>query len=376
VRIALIAPLVTAIREPQRGGSQAIVADLAAGLTGRGHQVHVYAAAGSAIPGATVIDTGVDPDSLAALLYRADRPSAPDLAAGEAAFQTVYAAVAQVPYDVVHNHAFDPPAVRAAATLPWPVVHTLHLPPEPVMAAALGDALKSRHPPIVAAVSTSQAAAWRAWIRVDVVLPNGVPVDRIPWSADAGDHVVFAGRFSPEKGASDAIAIAKRAGVPIDLYGDAYDADYADSVARAHRDDADVVIHGGVPRAELWQIMSGARAVLCPARWEEPFGMVAAEAQATGAPVIAYRRGALPEVIIDGRTGFLVPPGDVDAAARALARVASIQRTACRRHAEANLSLDASIAAHERLYQGMAARLPLRAPTLPSPASGGGDFYG
>ena len=75
MRIALIAPLVTAIREPQRGGSQSVVADLAVGLSSRGHQVHVYAAAGSAIPGATVIDTGIDPDALAVLLYRADRPS-------------------------------------------------------------------------------------------------------------------------------------------------------------------------------------------------------------------------------------------------------------------------------------------------------------
>ena len=71
MKIAIMAPLVTAIREPQRGGSQAFVSDLARGLTGRGHQVHVYAAAGSDIPGVEVIDTGVDPRSLAGTLYRA-----------------------------------------------------------------------------------------------------------------------------------------------------------------------------------------------------------------------------------------------------------------------------------------------------------------
>ena len=88
--------------------------------------------------------------------------------------------------------------------------------------------------------------------------------------------------------------------------------------------------------------------------------MVAAEAQATGAPVIAYRRGALAEVIVDGRTGFIVAPDDIDAAARALARVGSIERAACRRHAEANLSLDASIAAHERLYSRLTAPVTLQ----------------
>jgi glycosyltransferase involved in cell wall biosynthesis len=355
MRIAIIAPLVSAIREPQQGGSQAVVADLAAGLTSRGHDLHVYAAAGSAIPGVTVVDTGVDPGSLAALLYRANRLSAANHAAGEAAFATVYAAVALGSYDVVHNHAFDPPAVRLAMDLLSPVMHSLHLPPDPAMAAALADARKSKNPPIVAAVSASQAAAWRLFTRVDTVLPDGVPVDRIPWSATADDGVVFAGRFSPEKGAADAIEIARRAGVRIDLYGNPYDVQYAEALIETHRDDAGVGIHGGITRSELWQIVSRSRAVLCPAKWEEPFGMVAAEAQAAGTPVIAYRRGALPEVVIDGRTGFVVPPDDIDAAARALARVGSIERIECRRHAETTLSLDASVAAHEGLYEQITA---------------------
>ena len=72
-----MAPLVTAIREPQRGGSQAFVSDLALGLTGRGHEVHVYAASGSEIPGVEVIDTGVDPRLLAGTLYRAGPAAGP-----------------------------------------------------------------------------------------------------------------------------------------------------------------------------------------------------------------------------------------------------------------------------------------------------------
>ena len=75
MKIAIMAPLVTVIREPQRGGSQAFVSDLARGLTGRGHEVHVYAASGSEIPGVEVIDTGIDPAALAATLYRAFGPA-------------------------------------------------------------------------------------------------------------------------------------------------------------------------------------------------------------------------------------------------------------------------------------------------------------
>src|SRR5580704_248720 len=105
-----MAPLVTAIREPQRGGSQAFVSDLALGLTGRGHEVHVYAASGSEIPGVEVIDTGVDPRFLAGTLYRAGpaagEPAAAASAAAEAAFTTAYTAIGMIRYDVIHNHAF------------------------------------------------------------------------------------------------------------------------------------------------------------------------------------------------------------------------------------------------------------------------------
>jgi glycosyltransferase involved in cell wall biosynthesis len=355
MRIAIVAPLVTAIREPQLGGSQAIVADLATGLQAAGHEVHVYAASGSAIPGVTVVDSGVDANTLAGLLYRHGRSPAPDARAADLAFATVYASIRGGSYDVVHNHAFDPPAIRRACSLKSPVVHTLHLPPEPMMAAALAEARRSDNAPTIAAVSASAAEAWGAVAPVDVMLPDGVPVERIPWSATGGDSVVFAGRFSPEKGAEDAIAIAREAGVHIDLYGEPYDPVYARDHVLAHQGEAGVTIHGGLIRSQLWQVMAGARAVLCPAKWEEPFGMVAAEAQAAGTPVIAYRRGALPEIIIEGRTGFLVPPDDVAAAAGALTAVNRISREDCRRHAVLALNLDACLTAHERLYQRLQA---------------------
>jgi glycosyltransferase involved in cell wall biosynthesis len=356
MRIAIVAPLVTTIREPQLGGSQAMVADLAIGLQARGHAVDVYAASGSMIPGVTVVDSGVDAASLASLLYRHDGSPTRETRAADIAFATVYAAVRRRSYDVVHNHAFDPPAIRLASTLPAPVVHTLHLPPDPTIATALAEARRSDSPPTVAAVSASQAEAWRALAPVDVILPDGVPVERIPWSATGGDGVVFAGRFSPEKGAEDAIAIAREAGLHIDLYGEPYDPEYARDHVLAHKGEAGVTIHGALIRSQLWRVLAGARAVLCPAKWEEPFGMVAAEAQAAGTPVIAYRRGALPQIIIDGQTGFLVPPDDVAAAARALRAVNSIRREDCRRHAMLDLNLDACLTAHERLYQRLQAR--------------------
>src|SRR5215471_12289605 len=172
MKIAIMAPLVTAIREPQRGGSQAFVSDLARGLAGRGHDVHVYAASGSEIPGVEVIDTGVDPQSLAGTLYRAFGPATGDAgqsepaAAAASAFTTAYKAMQVTRYDVIHNHAFDAPAVRLATMLQAPVVHTLHLPPDEAVSAALRQVARHGRPPAVATVSDFQASAWRQVVPV------------------------------------------------------------------------------------------------------------------------------------------------------------------------------------------------------------------
>jgi glycosyltransferase involved in cell wall biosynthesis len=335
------------------------VTDLARGLTGRGHDVHVYAAAGSAIPGVTVIDTGVDAETLAATLYRVSAHTGPGAASpsttAAAAFASVYASVRQARYDVIHNHAFDAPAIRLATALPGPVVHTLHLPPDEAVAAALREAARSARPPTVATVSAFQASAWREVVGIDAILRPCVPTSAIPWSAEAGHGAVFAGRLSPEKGVAEAIDIAGASGTPIDVYGDAYDTRYASETIGPLGARSGVTVHPAVPRAALWKVLGRAAVVLFPALWDEPFGMVAAEAQACGTPVVAFRRGGLSEVIADGITGFLAPAGDVEAAAAAVGRAAGLSRRACRAHAETQLDLNQSLDAHERLYQRIVA---------------------
>jgi glycosyltransferase involved in cell wall biosynthesis len=360
MKIAIMAPLVTAIREPQRGGSQAFVSDLARGLAGRGHDVHVYAASGSEIPGVEVVDTGIDPRSLTGTLYRASgsaagEPGEADAAsAAESAFATAYTAVRAGRYDVIHNHAFDAPAVRLATALPAPVVHTLHLPPDQAVSAALRQVARCSRPPAVAAVSDFQAGAWRPVVPVDAILPPYPPTGVIAWSGTAGRGALYAGRLSPEKGTAEAIDIACAAGVPIDIYGDVYDPGYSREQIDPRRNWPGVTVHPGVPRASLWEAMARAAVVLYPARWDEPFGMAAAEAQACGTPVVAFRRGGLSEVIMDGVTGFLVRPDDVAAAAEAVSKAAGISRLACREHAEGRLDLELSLDAHERLYRRVA----------------------
>jgi glycosyltransferase involved in cell wall biosynthesis len=356
MKVAIIAPIVSAIREPQCGGSQVFASDLARGLTDRGHHVHLYAASGSEVPGVQVIDTGVDHTTLQTTLYRASGHTADrSSGAAERAFARIYNAVRRGAYDVVHNHAFDAPAVALATTACAPVVHTLHLPPDAAVADALRHAVGRDPAATLACVSAFQASAWRDVIPVDAILPPQIPTRSIRWSPTAGDNAVFAGRLSPEKGAAEAIEIARAARIRIDLYGDSYDPDYAREQIDPRRADPEVFVHPGVPRTTLWDVMAGAGVVLCPVGWDEPFGMVAAEAQACGTPVVAFRRGALDEVIVDGVTGVMVAPDDTAAAADATVRARKLSRSACRRHAESHLDLELSLDAHEQLYARVAA---------------------
>jgi glycosyltransferase involved in cell wall biosynthesis len=348
VKIAVVAPLVTAIAEPQIGGSQALVSDIATGLARRGHDVWVYAASGSHIEDVRTVETGVDPDDMRKTLFRAGDEHGASEAAGPA-FAHVYDLVGAEAFDVVHNHAFDVPAIDRAPT-DVPVVHTLHLPPADAIAEALRSARTRSRSLAIAAVSRFGAATWQAKVDVDVVLPNGVPIDRIAFSRSAGPGVLFAGRLSPEKGVEEAIDIARRLALDITVAGPIYDERYVEErimpLVSGH-----VHMIGALARPDLWRLMGEARATLCPAMWDEPFGLVAAESLAAGTPVIAFARGALGEVVRDGETGALVD--DVDGAVDAL-RDLAVDRAECRRYAERTLSIERTLDAHEALYRRLA----------------------
>jgi glycosyltransferase involved in cell wall biosynthesis len=345
---------VTTIAEPQQGGSQVILADLAVGLTEHGHDVDVYAATGSVIPGVHVVDTGIESATLSGALIRHGRPRR-SLRPLVDAYEHVFGMVEREAYDVVHSHGFDPPALRRARAGGAPIIHTVHLPPEREAAVALREAQQRREPAVVVGVSTSQAQAWSPLVRFDRVIPNGVPVDRIPWSDQPGRGLIFAGRLSPEKGAAVAIEIALVSNERIDLYGTAYDEDYARTLRHRHAGDPQVTFHDALPRAELWRRFASAHAVLCPIDWDEPYGLVAAEAQAAGTPVVAFARGGLRDVIEDDVSGFLVEPGNVEQASAAVRAADTLDRRRCRQHAVDHLGFDACLAGYEALYASVAA---------------------
>jgi len=330
VRIAVVASLVTPLREAQLGGAQAFLTDLARALDGRGHDVTVYCAEGSSAAVPRMVTVPAPAGVEAALVMPGGAPPA-GMPALRTAFERLFTMVRADGCDAVSQHAFDVEAFEFAAGLP--VLHTLHLPPlvPGVVAAALYASC--------ATVSESMRRAWSAAGLTGIrVLPNGVPAftpPHVPVEARA----LIAGRVSPEKGTAAAVLAAGRAGLEPLLAGTVYDGAYWEREVGVPVEPVD--------RRELWRLMAGSAVTLMPIEWDEPFGMVAAEAQMAGCPVVGYRRGALPEVVEEGVGGVLVRSGDLDALVAAIPAARGLDRGLVRESALRRLSIERSAAAYE-----------------------------
>jgi len=332
---------VTRLQPAQLGGAQAFLSDLAIGLSQRGHEVLLYCAEGSEVPGVDLIEIPVAPGAEQALMMpgSTDEPSMSPVI--RRAFALLFKDLRRRGADVVSQHAFDAEAIEMSDGLP--VLHTLHLPP--ISNRVLGEVLKSR-----AAFATVSESCRRAWAEAGAgqvgVIRNGVPVftvEQVPIGQDA----LLAGRLSPEKGFEDGIAAARAIGLRPVVVGVPYDRSYEIDLSAA-------VVLPPQPRSRLWQLMAGASVTLLPVHWDEPFGMVGAEAQMAGCPVAGYSRGGLVEIVEPGVSGFLSDPDDVNGLAEAALAATTLDRTAVRASAISRLGLDAALDAYEAALAAVA----------------------
>src|SRR5437763_6191833 len=325
MRVALIAPLVSTIAQPYPGGAQALLADLAQGLMRRCHTVTLLAREDSFVPGISIERVAV-PESVRPANF--SKPL-PERSADEGFFTQANLFLElflqlqrrSADFDLVHVHAFDWPAF-ACSTLVQdiPVVHTLHLSAiSPEINAALRVLHRQGHPLTLITVSHACARTYGDYTPIDSVIYNGLDLDAIPFSPKASVEapLLFAGRIAPEKGVEAAIDIAEKAGYRLLIAGGIYDRRYySEHIAPRLRQAGERVTYlGQLERLALWKIMGQSLGLLFPIEWEEPFGLTAVEAMATGTPVIAYRRGAAQEIIRHGETGFLVEEGELTPAA-------------------------------------------------------------
>jgi len=365
MRIALVAPLVTPIAQPYAGGAQAMLADLAQGLVRRGHAVTLFARATSFVPEVTIEQIVVPASVLPASFAEPAQTRSAD--AGFFAQATIFLDLflrlqqRHNEFDVIHAHAFDWPAFACGAVVQAvPVLHTIHL---PAVSPEINDVLRvlaqQAHRHILITVSQACRATYKPYTTIDQVIYNGLDLLTIPFAASppADAPLLFAGRITPEKGVEAAIEIAEQAGRALLIAGGIYDPVYYQEriLPRIQRAGKRVTYLGQLERSTLWQVMGQSLGLLFPIEWDEPFGLTPVEAMATGTPVIAYRRGAVAEIIRHGETGFLVEPRDVSRAAAYVDQLGSITRVQCRLHVEQHFSLARMLDAYENVYASVLA---------------------
>jgi glycosyltransferase involved in cell wall biosynthesis len=183
------------------------------------------------------------------------------------------------------------------------------------------------------------------------VVYNAIDVKSFPYDEDKADYLLFLSRLSPEKGAHLAIEVARRTGMPLLIAGkvDTFDGDYFQKMVEPLIDGKQVRFVGEADYVQKRELYAKARCLLLPICWEEPFGLAMPEAMACGTPVIAFRRGAAPEIIVHGETGFLVD--DVDGMVEAVYETNRIDPARCRRHVEERFDVPRMADNYLALYQ-------------------------
>ena len=334
----MLAPPWTPIPPPLYGGIELVVDELSRGLVAAGHELTLYATGDSTCPvprkwsleHAEGMRIGMAVPELRHVLH-------------------AYAEMAS-DHDIVHDHTVVGP-FYAERYPELSVVTTIHGPFNDELRDLYG-AMADRVP--IICISRAQHAA-APEIPIAGVIHHGIDASLFPFgdgSGDAeGEYLLFLGRMAPDKGAHRAIEIARKSGHRVLLA-----AKMREAWERAYFDEqvapllgADAVYLGEVPHERKLELLAGARALLFPIRWNEPFGMVMLEAFACGTPVLAFAEGAAPEVVEDGTTGFLCE--DDQAMVQAVERIGSLRREDCRRAVEGYFATDRMVAEHVALYE-------------------------
>ncbi|SFI10061.1 glycosyltransferase family 4 protein [Planctomicrobium piriforme] len=347
MKIAQVSPLHESVPPRCYGGTERIVSYLTEALVEMGHDVTLFASGDS--------KTSADLCSVVPQSLRLDEKRKDPVIYHM--LQLAEVARAAHKFDIIHFHTdfLHFPLFRHIDT---PQLTTLHgrLDLDDLM--PIYDEFSDM--PVVS-ISDSQRkplpqANWFATVY------NGVPEETYDFQAQPGKYFAFVGRVSPEKGTHRAIEIALRLGIPLKIAAkiDPVDREYFETEIKHHLDNPLIEYLGEVNESQKNVLLGGALAALFPIDWPEPFGLVMIEAMACGTPVIAFRHGSVPEVMVDGVTGFVVDT--VDEAVAACQRLGEIDRRACRNHFEAKFSsarmAEGYLAAYRKLISTVNVAVP------------------
>ncbi len=260
-------------------------------------------------------------------------------------------------FDLLHVHlnkSSDYLALPLARPIKDKVVFTFHFPyPATPERADRHEVLQKYKDLNFISISNSQRRGGENLNWLGTVY-NGVDLTTYTFSPEPNDYVLWVGKFNPDKGTKEAIQAAKLAGVKLQVAGaidtlDPQDKAYYEDVVKPMIDGGQVTYIGELTDEEKNKVYGQARALLNPIQWNEPFGLVMAEAMATGTPVIGFPNGAAPEIIVDGKTGFLVQT--VEEMAAKISEVGSIDRKAVRARVEEHFSAETMVDGYNRIYE-------------------------
>ncbi|MGH2842814.1 MAG: glycosyltransferase family 4 protein [Solirubrobacteraceae bacterium] len=341
LRIAMLAPPWIPVPAPGYGGVESVVSALTEALVERGHEVTLFCAPGSRSAARVVtLLEDAHPDEIERSLYEVDHVAR--------AFEMIERAPWDQRFDIVHDHCGFT-ALAMADRIETPVLHTLH---GNFTASTAAFYAEHSHKATIVAISRAQLACAPVGIDAVATIPNPIDLRRWPLQERKRDYLLWVGRMDAVKGPHRAIAAARAAGVPLILAGviQPGQREFFDREVAPHIDGDRVRFVGEVGGDAKRLLFADARALLMPIRWEEPFGMVMIEALACGTPVIAFAEGAAREIVVDGKTGFLVV--DEREMADAVDWLPRIAGAACRAWVAAHCDIGVVTTAYERTYRG------------------------
>ena len=337
LRIAVLSPVWFAVPPTGYGGIELIVSLLADGLVDAGHDVTLFASG----------------DSLTKAKLSYIYEEAPSELIGRTLPEMRHAFACYTragEFDVINDHS-GIPAAALGGLLETPVLHTVHGPLDTTEAQHAYGSIAKLSPAVkLISISENQRRPmpdlpWTATI------PNAIDLDLYPSKPHRGEYLLFLGRFSPDKGAHRAIAVAMELGLPLKMAGknrEPKERQYFAEFVEPHLSSR-IEYFGEVTHGEKVELLQDARATLFPIEWEEPFGLVMIESMACGTPVIATRHGAVPEVIDDGRSGIIVE--NTREMAAALGRADELDPKECRAYVEERFAPERMVRDYVNAYR-------------------------
>lgn len=336
MNICIISPIEERVPPQKYGGISRIVSFLTEELVLKNHQVTLMASGDSQTRA-----------RLIPVVPKAGYPNNPK--AREAYLQIATAKIIEFltreHFDVVSNH-FGWRLIPFHSITQNLMITTLHTPLDQINKKIIFDTYKNV--PVIS--SSTNQRQFSPDLNYLATIYDGINMSLYDFSDHHDDYLVFLGRISPEKGASEAIQIAKKLNKKLIMAAaiPEWDKNYFEEKVKPYIDNENILFLGEIDDKQKNKLLGGAQALLAPIQWDEPFGLVFVEALACGTPIIALNRGSVSEIVVDGKTGIIA--NSIDDIYKRFDEIKSVHRIDCRKHAENNFSSGLMADNYEKVF--------------------------